>query len=104
MRNLHQRNYSITELEMCGLVINIDSFVHLLKKVDFDAIIDHLALRYIIKSKAELTSTRIKELLEILSSYSFILHYIKGNDMILSDFLSRQVHDYSNPHEIIPIS
>ena len=24
--------------------------------------------------------------------------------MILSDFLSRQMHDTSNPHEIIPIS
>ena len=45
------RNYSITELEMCGLAINITSFTHLLKKVDFDAIVDHLALVYILKSK-----------------------------------------------------
>ena len=29
------RNYSITELEMCGLAINIASFAHLLKRVDF---------------------------------------------------------------------
>ena len=39
------RNYSITELELCGLAINIASFSHLLERVDFDAIIDHLALR-----------------------------------------------------------
>ena len=32
------RNYSITELELCGLAINIASFAHLLKRVDFDAI------------------------------------------------------------------
>ena len=32
------RNYSITKLEMCGLAINIASFAHLLKKVDFDAL------------------------------------------------------------------
>ena len=50
------RNYSITELEMCGLPINIASFAHLLKKVDFDAIVHHLALTHIIKSKAELTT------------------------------------------------
>ena len=31
------RNYSITELEMCGLAINITSFAHLLKTVNFDA-------------------------------------------------------------------
>ena len=28
------RNYSITELELCGLAINIASFAHLLKRVD----------------------------------------------------------------------
>ena len=98
------RSYSITELELCGLAINIASFSHLLKIVDFDTIVDHLALMHIIKSKAESVPTRIKRLLELISSYSFNLHYMKGKDMILSDFLSRQVHDTSNPHEIIPIS
>ena len=34
-------NYSVTELKMCGLAINIASFTDLLKRVDFDAIIDH---------------------------------------------------------------
>ena len=43
------RSYSITELELCGLAINIASFSHLLKRVDFDAIVDHLALTHIIK-------------------------------------------------------
>ena len=47
---------------------------------------------------------RIKLLLEVLSSYSFNLYYIKGKNMILSDFLSGQRVDDSNPCEIIPIS
>ena len=98
------RSYSITELELCGLVINIASSLHLLKRVDFDAIVDHLALTHIIKSKAELATTRIKRLLELISSFSFNLYYMKGKDMILSDFLSRQKHDDSYPHEIILIS
>ena len=98
------KNYSITELEMCGLAINITSFVYLLKKVDFDAVVDHLAITHIMKSKVEPATTRIKRLLELLSSYSFNLYYIKGNNMILSDFLSRQKIDDSNPHEIIRIS
>ena len=97
-------NYSITELEMCGLTINIASFVHLLRKVDFDAVVDHLAITHIMKSKVGPATTGIKRLLEVLSSYSFNLYYIKGKDMILSDFLSRHdVYD-SNLHEIIPIS
>ena len=98
------KNYSIKELEMCGLAINIASFAHLLKIVDFDAVVDHLAIVHIMKSKAEPATNRIKKLLEILSAYSFNLYYIKGKDMVLSDFLSRQHGDMSNPHEIIPIS
>ena len=54
------KSYSITELELCGLAINIASFLHLLKRVDFDAIIDHLAPMHIIKSKVEPATTRIK--------------------------------------------
>ena len=80
------KSYSIIELELCGLAINIASFSHLLKRVDFDAIVDHLALTHIIKSKMEPTTTRIKRLLELISSYSFNLYYMKGKDMILSYF------------------
>ena len=98
------RNYSITELELCGLAINIASFSHLLKRVDINAIVDHLALPHIIKSKAEPATTRIKRLLELISSCSFNLYYMKGKDMILSDFLSWQGNDDSDPSEIIPIS
>ena len=98
------KNYSITELELCGLAINIASFAHLFKRVDFDAIVDYLALTHIIKSKAETATTRIKRLLELISSYSFNLYYMKGKDMILSDFLSQQKNDESDPSEIIPIS
>ena len=98
------KNYSIIELEMCGLAINITSFAHLLKTVDFDTIVNHIAITHIMKSEMEPASNRIKRLLEILSSYSSNLYYIKGKDMILSDFLSRQIEDDSNLHEIIPIS
>ena len=98
------RNYSITKLEMCGLAMNIATFLHLLKKVDFNAIVDHLAITHIMRSKAEPATTGIKRLLELLSPYSFNLYYIKGKDMVLSNFLSRQQMDDSNPHELIPIS
>ena len=90
---------------MCGLAINIARFAHLLRKVDFDAVFDHLVIVHIMRSKVEPTTTRIKRLLAVLSAYSFNLYYMKGKDMILSDFLSRQdVEESGNPHEIIPIS
>ena len=52
------------------------------------------------RSKAESSTTGIKRLLKIFVN----LYYIKGKDMILSDFLSRQKHEDSNPHEVISIS
>ena len=72
------KNYSITELEMCRLAINIVTFLHLLKKVDFDTVVDHLAITHIMRSKVEPATTRIKRLIELLSPYSFNLYYIKG--------------------------
>ena len=70
------KSYSITELELCGLAINIASFSHLLRRVDFEAIVDHLALTHIIGNKMELATTRIKRLLELINSYSFNLYYM----------------------------
>ena len=69
------------------MAINKTHFSHLLKRVDFYAIVDHLALMHIIKIKMEPATTRIKRLLELICSYSFNLYYMKGKDMILSDFL-----------------
>ena len=89
---------------MCGLAINIASFAHLLRKVDFDAVVAHLAITQIMRSKVEPATNRIKRLLEVLSTYSFNLYYIKGKDMILSDFLSRQDPGDEDTKEIIPIS
>ena len=71
------RSYLITELELCGLAINIASFSHILKRVHFDTIVDHLALTHIIKSKAEPATTRIKWLLELISLYLFNLYYME---------------------------
>ena len=98
------KKYSITVLEMCGLAINIASFSHLLKRVDFDVVVDHLALTRIMKSKMEPDTNRIKRMLEVLSAYSFNLYYIKGKNMVLSDLLSRQQGDNSYLHQITPIA
>ena len=67
------KSYSITELELYGLAINIASFSCLLKRIDLDAIVDYLALMHIVKSKMEPVTTRIKRLLELINSYSFNL-------------------------------
>ena len=96
--------YSVTELEMTGLLVNMNLWRNLLKHREFDAAVDHVAVKQIMKAKTEPASTRIMRLLDRLSAYSFNLYYVKGRDMILSDYLSRHRKRDLDPSELIPIS
>ena len=97
-------NYSVTELEMTGMTVNIHLWRHLLHRVEFDCAVDHRAIPYIMKAKTLPATTRIMRLLEILSGYAFNLYFVKGKDMKICDFLSRIDVDRGNPGEVIPIS
>ena len=96
--------YSVTELEMSGLLVNMNLWKNLLKHREFDAAVDHAAVAQIMKAKTEPATTRIMRLLDRLSVYSFNLYYVKGRDMILSDYLSRHRQKDLDPSELIPIS
>ena len=96
--------YSVTELEMTGLLVNMNLWKNLLKHREFDADVDHTAVTQIMKAKTEPATTRIMRLLDRLSAYSFKLYYVKGRDMILSDYLSRHRQKDLDPSELIPIS
>ena len=58
-------NYSVTELEMTGMAVNIHLWRHLLHRVEFDCAVDHRAIPYIMKAKTLPATTRIMRLLEI---------------------------------------
>ena len=97
--------YSISELELCGLVANISAFKHLLRNTNFTVYVDHAALPSILREKSEPPTLRIKMLIEHLSEYSFVVKYCKGDDMKIEDFLSRHPdNDLDSPNEIIHIS
>ena len=96
--------YSVTELEMTGLLVNMNLWKNLLKHRECDAAVDHAAVAQIMKAKTEPAITRIMRLLDRLSAYSFNLYYVKGRDMILSDYLSRHRQKDLDPSELIPIS
>ena len=97
-------NYGITELEMTGLLYNMNLWKYYLGKKDFDAAVDHAAIPHIMKSKNLPATDRIIRLLEALSFFSFHLYYVKGKDMILCDFLSRIQVDDGDPMDLIPIT
>ena len=58
----------------------------------------------ILKAKTEPASNRIMRLLDRFSAYSFNLYYLKGKDMILADYLSRNCNDDEDPADLIPVS
>ena len=89
---------------MTGLLVNMNLWKNLLKHREFDAAVDRAAVAQIMKAKTEPTTTRIMRLLDRLSAYSFNLYYVKGKDMILSDYLSRHRQKDLDPSELIPIS
>ena len=54
----------------------------------FEVLVDHKAIKYMIKSKTESPTTRLKTLLLKLSEYTIDLKYQKGSEMHTSDALS----------------
>ena len=60
--------YSVTELEMTGLLVNMNLWKNLLKHREFDAAVDHAAVAQIMKAKTEPATTRIMKLLDRLSA------------------------------------
>ena len=97
-------NYGITELEMTGLLVNMENWKFYLGRKDFDAAVDHRAIPYIMKSKELPTTDRIIRILQRLGRFNFHLYYVKGKDMILCDFLSRIKSDDTDPDNLIPIA
>ena len=97
-------NYGITELEMTGLLVNMENWKFYLGRKDFDAGVDHRAIPYIMKSKELPTTDRIIRILQRLGRFNFHLYYVKGKDMILCDFLSRIKSDDTDPDNLIPIA
>ena len=97
-------NYSISELELTGVMANVAAFKHLLRNANFHVYCDHSALVHILKAKREPPTLRLKKLIENLSKYKFDIYFLKGKEMHISDFLSRDPDDEDSPNEIIPIA
>ena len=57
----------------------------------FEVLVDHKAIEYMVKSKTESPTTRLKTLLLklLLSEYTIELKYQKGSEMHTSDTLSQ---------------
>ena len=100
------KNFSVTELELTGLLVNIHGFMQLLCNRYFEVLVDHKAIEYMIKSKTESPTIRLKTLLLKLSEYNIDLKYQKGSEMHTSDTLSRlqNITDTPDNKDVIPLN
>ena len=100
------KNFTVTELELTGLLVNIHGFMQLLRYRYFEVLVDHKAIEYMIKSNTESPTTRLKTLLLKLSEYTIDLKYQKGSEMHTSDALSR-LNNFTDPpdqKDVIPLN
>ena len=96
--------YSISELELTGVMANVAAFKHLSRNANFHVYCDHSALVHILKAKREPPTLRLKKLIENLSEYKSDIYFLKGKEMHTSDFLSRHPEGEDSSNEIIPIA
>ena len=100
------KNFGVTELKLTGLLVNIHGFMQLLCNRFFEVLVDHKAIEYLIKSKTESPTTRLKTLLLKFSEYTIDLKYQKGLEMHTSDTLSRlqNIADTPDNKDVIPLN
>ena len=99
------KNYSVSELELTGVLYNITAFRHILLGRPFKVFCDHSALVQIVRSKKQPPTSRLQKLLERLSEYDFEIAYVKGKDLVVPDFLSRAPRvDDDDFEKIMPIA
>ena len=66
------KKFRVIELELSGLLVNIHRFMQLHCNWHFEVLVDHRAIKYMVKSKTETPTTRLKTLLLKLCEYTKI--------------------------------
>ena len=71
------KRYSISELELTGMLANITAFKHILRNTEFIVYCDHSALVHIVKAKREPPTLRLQKLIEHLMDYNLSIRFQK---------------------------
>ena len=100
------KNFGVIELELTGLLVSIHRFMNLLHNRYFEVLVDHKTIEYMVKSKTETPTTRLKTLYLKLSKYTIDLKYQKGSEMHTSNALSRlhNLTDTPDNKDVIPLN
>jgi len=99
------KNYTVTELEMVGLITGLDIWSHFVDKREIDVVTDHQAAVYIMKAKKQPATEKIAKLIEKIQAKGIKLYYVKGKDLVLADSLSRlDIPDSEGPAQLLPVA
>ena len=80
--------------------------MQLLHNQYFEVLVDHKAIEYMVKSKTEPLTTKLKTLLLKLSEYTIDLKYQKNSEMHTNNALSRlyNLTDTPDNKDVIPLN
>ena len=100
------KNFGVSELELTSLLVYIHGFMQLLRNHYFEVLVDHKGIEYMIQSKTETPTTRLKTLRLKLSEYTIDLKYQKGSEMHTSNAFSRlhNLTDMPDSKDVIPLN
>ena len=90
----HEKNYSITKLELLGVVYSVTFFKTYLQGAPFTIYTDHSALTSILKTKS--ISPDIARLSLILQGYDFEVKFKAGKLNEAADALSRRTYNHTS--------
>ena len=82
-----ERRWSTTEREAFAIVYCIRKFQYFLQKVHFTVFTDHRSLVFM--DRKNFNNKKISRWQMELSSYSFVVQYLEGNENVFADWLSR---------------
>ena len=88
-----ERRWSTTEREAFAIVYCVRKFSYFLEKNHFTIFTDHKSLTYM--DRKNFNNKKINRWQMELSSYSFVVQYLEGNENVFADWLSR-------PNGVVP--
>lgn len=87
--SLTECKYSTYDRELLAIYMSIKQFRHMLEGSDFTILTDHKPITYAFTQQPNKCSPRQYRQLNFISQFTTHIHYIKGEDNITADTLSK---------------
>ncbi|GKB25267.1 putative reverse transcriptase domain-containing protein, partial [Tanacetum coccineum] len=86
--NIHEKNYTIHDLELGAVVFTLKMWLHYLSGTKYVVFTDHKSMQHTLNQKK--LNMRQRRWLELLSDYDYEIHYHPRKANVVADALSRK--------------